>query len=164
MPLKNIVALEPKTTAPYGTYKGTLFNDCNASGIRSICLRWCDFNGYVLICGMEIHHVDGRIFVCGGRGQHASKATYTVPEGQRITKVHFRTGWYLDAIRFQLDNGQISKHFGGTGGTPHCIEAPVNQCFIGFHGSVFQGAISSIGMRFAVCNDSPKPPKRRRVA
>merc|ERR1712176_1068122 len=142
------------TTAPHGSYKGKLFNDCNTSGIRSISVRWCDFDGFVLICGMELHHVDGKIFVCGGRMRHTSKATYTVPEGQRITKVYVRAGCYLDAIQFQTDTGQKSQQFGGKGGKPQCIEAPDNQCLIGFHGSMSGGTISSIGMRFAVWHDS----------
>lgn len=50
---------------------------------------------------------------------------FEVPRGERIAKLHFKCGWWIDAVQFETDRGTKSRMFGNAnGGGSATLEAP----------------------------------------
>lgn len=156
VPAKSIVPVKPGTTTPRGGYGGWLFDDENSSGIRAVTVRQVLKDGDELLCFIETRHADGSSFRVGRAEAGREAGTFEVPAGRWIKKVFERTGWHVNAISFELDDGSESDWFGGEGGEEHCCEAADGQYISGFHGRAGD-VIDSLGVRFA-------PRLRRRDA
>jgi len=68
----------------------------------------------------------------GGAG--GSLSEWSVPEGQYIEQVEYRSGDRLDSITFITNTGLKSPSFGGGGGSYHLETFPEGYRIVGFYG------------------------------
>jgi hypothetical protein len=53
---------------------------------------------------------------CGNADNVAWQAAFTVPAGRQLVGISGASGWYVDNLRFHLDDGTMSPTYGGKGG------------------------------------------------
>lgn len=68
----------------------------------------------------------------GGSG--GSAAEWSVPDGQFVEQIEYRSGDRLDSVTFITNTGEKSPHFGGGGGSYHLETFPEGYRIIGFYG------------------------------
>lgn len=78
-----------------------------------------------------------------------SYADFTVPQGEKIVKLHIRNGAWIDAVQFETDRGTKSPMYGGNGGHLSTLEVPDQKTsFAGLYGYNGQW-IDGIGMLYS---------------
>jgi hypothetical protein len=78
---------------------------------------------------------------------------FIVPPGAELMGFSGASGWYIDAIKFHFSDGTVSPQYGGSGGDTffqlHLGEQNQESGRVrGFHGTMSNGAIESLGLIF----------------
>lgn len=75
-----------------------------------------------------------KIYTPAQGGQGGSISEWSVPDGQYIEQIEYRSGDRLDAITFVTNKGVKSPVYGGGGGSYHLETFPEGYRIIGFYG------------------------------
>ena len=82
----------------------------------------------------------------GGLG--GSPSIWSVPDGEYIEQIEYRSGDRIDSLTFITNKGNKSPKFGGNGGTYHLVNIPQDYRIVGFYGTE-NGRVYKIGFTIA---------------
>lgn len=68
----------------------------------------------------------------GGLG--GGESVWTVPEGESVNQIEFRSGDRIDSVTFITNKGNKSPKYGGSGGSYHLVNIPSDYRIVGFYG------------------------------
>lgn len=75
-----------------------------------------------------------KVYTPAQGGSGGSLSEWTVPDGQFVEQIEYRSGDRVDAITFITNTGQKSPYFGGGGGGYHLVTFPEGYRIVGFYG------------------------------
>lgn len=75
-----------------------------------------------------------KVYTPAKGGQGGAPTEWSVPDGQYVEQIEYRSGDRLDAITFVTNTGLKSPSFGGGGGSYHLETFPDGYRIIGFFG------------------------------
>lgn len=82
----------------------------------------------------------------GGLG--GSAAVWSVPEGEFVDQIEYRSGDRIDSLTFITNKGNKSPKYGGDGGSYHLLNIPQDYRIVGFHG-IEGGRVYKLGFTIA---------------
>lgn len=126
----NVIAKTPE----YGNSNGHAFDEfinSTTMELRSVHMR----------SGSEIDNI--QLFISDGVTQQytaavgglgGSPSVWTVPDGEFVDQIEYRSGDRIDSLTFITNKGNKSPKFGGNGGTYHLVNIPQDHRIVGFYG------------------------------